>query len=153
VLAAPEVAAFPGVVHLAIGGVDLRRDLNCGTGDLPTLYARSRLVLASRAAGIAPPIDSVYPYLDDEAGLRRETQLARSLGFFGKSAIHPPAAARRARGFTPSAEELRWAEDVVATFEDAGDAAVSLAGGEFVDLPVARRARRLLELAASLSRT
>src|SRR4029453_10082727 len=73
VLAAPEIAAVPAVRHLAIGGVDLRRDLNCGPGELPTLYARSHLVLASRAAGIAPPIDSVYPHLDDGPGLRRET--------------------------------------------------------------------------------
>src|SRR5207244_10952257 len=59
VLAAQEIASVPGVVHLPLGGVDLQRDLNCGTGDLPTLYARSHLVLASRGAGIAPPIDSV----------------------------------------------------------------------------------------------
>src|SRR6266542_3053820 len=71
VLAAAEIASVPGVRHLAIGGVDLQRDLNCGTGNLPTLYARSHLVLASRAAGIAPPIDSVYPHLHDETGLRK----------------------------------------------------------------------------------
>jgi citrate lyase subunit beta/citryl-CoA lyase len=151
VLAAQEIAAVPGVAHLAIGGVDLQRDLNCGTGDLPTLYARSHLILASRAAGIAPPIDSVYPYLDDEAGLRHQTQLARSLGFFGKSAIHPRQLPVLHEVFTPSAGELRWATEVVAAFDAAGGAAARLADGEFVDLPVANRARRLLELAASLS--
>src|SRR6266542_1661215 len=100
VLAAAEIASVPGVRHLAIGGVDLQRDLNCGTGNLPTLYARSQLVLASRAAGIAPPIDSVYPYLEDELGLREQTQFARSLGFFGKSAIHP-ASCRYSTRFSP----------------------------------------------------
>jgi citrate lyase subunit beta/citryl-CoA lyase len=46
-------------------------------------------VLASRAAAIEPPIDSVFPLLGDDDGLRDQAQFARSLGFFGKSAIHP----------------------------------------------------------------
>jgi citrate lyase subunit beta/citryl-CoA lyase len=147
VLAAPEIAAVPMVRHLAIGGVDLRRDLNCGPGELPTLYARSHLVLASRAAGIAPPIDSVYPHLDDGPGLRRETQFARSLGFFGKSAIHPRQLPTIHEIFTPSEDELRWARNVLTAFEDANGAALQLPDGEFVDRPVADRAQRLLELA------
>jgi citrate lyase subunit beta/citryl-CoA lyase len=151
VLAAQEIASVSGVHHLAVGGVDLQRDLNCGPGDLPTLYARSHLVLASRAAGLAPPIDSVYPHLDDEAGLRQHAQLARSLGFFGKSAIHPRQLPVIHEIFTPSQEELRWARDVVAAFESSGGAALRLADGEFVDRPVAVRAHRLLELAASLA--
>jgi citrate lyase subunit beta/citryl-CoA lyase len=150
VLAAAEIASVPGVRHLAIGGVDLQRDLNCGPGDLPTLYARSHLVLASRAAGIAPPIDSVYPHLDDDVGLRRETEFARSLGFFGKSAIHPRQLPVLHEIFTPSEDELRWARNVVTAFADANGAALRLADGEFVDLPVAERAERLLQLAASL---
>jgi citrate lyase subunit beta / citryl-CoA lyase len=89
VLAAQAIAAVPGVRQLAMGGVDLQRDLNSGNGNLQTLYVRSHLVLASRAAEIAPPIDSVYPRLDDAAGLREQARFARSLGFFGKSAIHP----------------------------------------------------------------
>jgi citrate lyase subunit beta/citryl-CoA lyase len=151
VFAAPEIASVPGVRHLAFGGVDLQRDLNCGPGDLPTLYARSHLVLASRAAGIAPPIDSVYPRLDDEAGLRRQAQFARSLGFFGKSAIHPRQLAVLHEVFTPSEEELRWARDVVAAFMDAKGAALRLPDGEFVDLPVANRAHRLLQLAVNIA--
>ena len=50
-LAAPEIAAVPGVRHLSMGGVDLRRDLGAGDGNLQTLYARSHIVVASRAAG------------------------------------------------------------------------------------------------------
>jgi citrate lyase subunit beta/citryl-CoA lyase len=150
VLAAQEIASVPGVRHLAIGGVDLQRDLSCGPGDLPTLYARSHLVLASRAAGIAPPIDSVYPHLHDETGLRQQTQLARSLGFFGKSAIHPRQLPVIHEVFTPSEAELRWARQVVAAFADSGGAPLRLADGEFVDVPVTDRAHRLLRLAASL---
>ena len=70
VLAAQEIAAVPGVAHLSIGGLDLLRDLYAGDGDLPMLYVRSHLVVVSRAAGLPPPVDSVYPLIDDDAGLR-----------------------------------------------------------------------------------
>jgi citrate lyase subunit beta/citryl-CoA lyase len=149
VLAAAEIAAVPGVRHLAMGGVDLQRDLNAGNGNLQTLYVRSHLVVVSRAAGLEPPIDSVWPRLEDEAGLREQATFARSLGFFGKSAIHPRQLPILHQVFTPSAQELGWAREVVAAFEAAGGAALQLPGGEFVDLPVAERARRLLELAAT----
>jgi citrate lyase subunit beta / citryl-CoA lyase len=151
VLAAAEIAAAPGVWHLAMGGVDLQNDLNAGNGNLQTLYVRSHLVVVSRAAGLEPPIDSVWPRLDDEAGLREQATFARSLGFFGKSAIHPRQLPILHEVFTPSERELGWAREVVAAFEAAGGAALRLPGGEFVDLPVARRARRLLELAATRS--
>jgi citrate lyase subunit beta/citryl-CoA lyase len=149
VLAAQEIAAVPGVRHLAMGGVDLQRDLNAGNGNMQTLYVRSHLVLASRAAGIDPPIDSVYPRLDDEHGLREQAQFARSLGFFGKSAIHPRQLAAIHDVFTPSAPDLEWAREVLAAFDAAGGEALRLPSGEFVDVPVAERARRLLQIAGS----
>jgi citrate lyase subunit beta/citryl-CoA lyase len=147
ILAASEIASVSGVRQLSLGGVDLRRDLGATDGNLQTLYARSHLVVVSRAAGIDPPIDSVYARLDDDAGLRAQTEFARSLGFFGKSAIHPRQLAVLHDVFTPSPEELEWARTVVDTFEQARGEAVRLPDGEFVDLPVAQRARRLLELA------
>ena len=119
-LAAAEIAAVPGVRHLAMGGVDLRRDLNAGGGNLQTLYVRSHLVVASRAAGLEPPIDSVYPRLDDDAGLREQAEFARSLGFFGKSAIHPRQLAVLHEVFTPTAQEVAWAREVLAAFAAAG---------------------------------
>jgi citrate lyase subunit beta/citryl-CoA lyase len=150
VMAAYEIAQVDGVRHLSLGGVDLRRDLGAGDGNLQTLYARSRLVVVSRAAGLDPPIDSVYARLDDDAGLRAQTEFARSLGFFGKSAIHPRQLPILHDVFTPSAEELEWAQTVLGAFHTAGGDAVKLSDGEFVDLPVADRARRLLELADRL---
>ena len=115
-LAAQEIAAVPGVRHLSMGGVDLRRDLGAGDGDLQTLYARSHVVVASRAAGLAPPVDSVYPQLDDDLGLRQQAEFARSLGFFGKSAIHPRQLGTIHDVFTPSADELAWAQTVLEAF-------------------------------------
>jgi len=147
VLAAQEIAAAPGVRHLAMGGVDLQRDLNTTGGNSQTLYVRSHLVICSRAAGIEPPIDSVFPRLDDDVELRSQAEFARSLGFFGKSAIHPRQLAVLHDVFTPSEQELAWAQEVLAAFDAAGGAALRLPDGEFVDLPVAQRARRVLQLA------
>jgi citrate lyase subunit beta / citryl-CoA lyase len=146
VLAAQEIAAAPGVRHLAMGGVDLQRDLNTTGGNSQTLYVRSHLVVCSRAAGIEPPIDSVFPRLSDDVELREQAEFARSLGFSGKSAIHPRQLPILHDVFTPSERELAWAREVLAAFDAAGGAALRLPDGEFVDLPVAQRARRVLEL-------
>jgi citrate lyase subunit beta/citryl-CoA lyase len=150
VLAAQEIAAAPGVRHLAMGGVDLQRDLNTTGGNFQTLYVRSHLVVCSRAAGIEPPIDSVFPRLEDDAELRSQAEFAHSLGFFGKSAIHPRQLPILHEVFTPSERELTWAREVLAAFEAAGGAALRLPDGEFVDLPVAQRASRVLQLADAL---
>jgi citrate lyase subunit beta / citryl-CoA lyase len=150
VLAASQIASTPGVRYLAMGGVDLQRDLNVGSDNQATLYARSHLVLAARAAGLPPPIDSVYPRLDDPDGLRNQTEFARSLGFFGKSAIHPQQLDIIHQAFTPTARELDWAHEVVTAFESAGGEALRLPSGEFVDLPVADRARDLLRAASRI---
>jgi citrate lyase subunit beta / citryl-CoA lyase len=153
VLAAQEIAAAPGVQYLAMGGVDLQQDLNTTGGNAQTLYVRSYLVIVSRAAGIEPPIDSVYPRLDDETGLHEQAEFAKSLGFGGKSAIHPRQLPVLHTVFTPTEREIAWAREVVAAFDAAGGAGLRLPSGEFVDLPVARRAQRVLDAAASRSET
>ena len=150
-LAAPQIAASPGVANLSIGGVDLRRDLGTGPGNLPALHARSALVVASRAAGLDAPIDCVYPDVSDVAGLREEAEFSRSLGFFGKNAIHPAQIDIIHQAFTPSADEIDWARGVLAAFEASGGAATRLDTGEMIDTPVATRARQLLTLAQHLS--
>jgi citrate lyase subunit beta/citryl-CoA lyase len=147
VLAAQEIASVPGVAHLSIGGLDLLRDLYAADGALPMLYVRSHLVVVSRAAGLPPPVDSVYPLIDDDAGLRAEAEFVRSLGFAAKSAIHPRQIPILHEVFAPSARDLEWARQVLAAFEAGGRGATRLPDGEFVDLPVAQRAQRLLEIA------
>jgi citrate lyase subunit beta/citryl-CoA lyase len=144
------IAAEPGVKYLALGGIDLQKDLGVSSGDAPLQYVRSHLVVAARAAGIEPPIDSVYPHLQDTDGLRRQATASRSFGFFGKSAIHPSQLPVIHRAFSPNDDELQWAREVIEAFHSANGAALRLPGGEFVDLPVAERARMILKLAESL---
>jgi citrate lyase subunit beta/citryl-CoA lyase len=150
VLAAAEIASVDAVQALSIGLVDLNRDLHSGEGVLPTVYARSHLAVVSRAAGLDPPIDSVYPHIDDLQTLREHAEFSRSLGFFGKSVIHPSQLPVVHAVFTYSEEELEWAREVVGAFERSGGEALRLPNGEFVGAPIADRARRLLERALSL---
>jgi len=145
VVRAIEIASCPRTRDLTYGGADLSLDLGIEGGWEETLYVRSALVVASRAAGKPAPIDGVYTRLHDLGGLRREAEAARRLGYFGKSAIYPSQVPIINEVFQPSASEVSWARRVVEAFERAGGAATRLDDGEFVDVPVAERARRILE--------
>jgi citrate lyase subunit beta/citryl-CoA lyase len=94
---------------------------------------------------------NVYPRVDDDQGLRGQAEFAHSLGFFGSSAIHPRQLPVLHDVFTPTEHDLEWAHTVLDAFDRADGEATKLPDGEFVDLPVADRARRLLELAGRLA--
>jgi citrate lyase subunit beta/citryl-CoA lyase len=149
VLRAGELAAASDrVARLGFGAADFLADIGApGPAHGPaTLAARGQLVLASRAAGIGAPVDSVHTIVDDPAGLRESASAARQLGFFGKSVIHPAQLPVVHEVFTPGGDELAWARRVAATGGDP-----TTVDGEFVDPPVLARARGLLALAEILS--
>jgi citrate lyase subunit beta/citryl-CoA lyase len=109
------------------------------------LYARSRVALAARLAGV-PALDQVVTALDDADRFRRDAALGRDLGYAGKLCIHPAQVALSHAAFSPTPAELDHARRVVAASEDAaarGEAAV-VVDGEMVDEPIVRRARALL---------
>lgn len=144
-----EVAAVDRVARFAFGTSDLLADLGIAY-ETPwsTLYLRSELVLRSRLAGIGPPVDSVHTDLEDTDGLHEAARHAASLGFHGKSVIHPRQLATVHEVFTPSAAAIERAQRIVAALADAeaaGRGAVTL-DGEFVDAAVVARARALLAL-------
>lgn len=146
IAAAFDIARASGRLQaLAFGAADFCADIGADISWEATLLARSSLVLDSRRAGIAPPVDGAYTTLDDEEGLRRSTVAARALGFFGRSAIHPRQVATINRAFTPDAAEVERARAILEGARDAG--AVRLAS-EFVDPAIVRRARQVLDLAA-----
>ena len=156
--AADLIEAHPRVVGLAFGAADFVRDIGVrveSEDGLETLYARSRLVLASRVAGVQPPIDSVYTQLSDDQGLERTTRQGRALGFFGRSAIHPRQVPIINNVYTPTSEEVARAREVVEAAQLAGDrgsGAIQLANGDFVDVAVVRRAQDVLRIADLLER-
>jgi citrate lyase subunit beta/citryl-CoA lyase len=142
------------ISRLAFGAVDFTLDIGATyskTGR-ELLYARSQLVVASRVADLFPPVDTVFPDLDNDPGLEAELVEVRQLGFFGKLAIHPRQLPLIHASFTPTEDEVAAAWKITRAFqesEQAGCAATRL-DGEFIDYPVFLRARQILELAEYL---
>jgi citrate lyase subunit beta/citryl-CoA lyase len=141
-----RVAAGHGVVRLAFGAIDLALDLMMEESPESLLLARSSLVLASRVAGLDPPADGVTTRLDDGESARLDAQAARALGFGGKLCIHPTQVPVVNAAFSPTADELRWAEGVLAALP--GGAVRH--GNHMIDAPLRDRARRIVARASAL---
>ena len=110
-------------------------------------YAMHRIVVAARAAGIRALDGPVADYRDEE-GLRKSCVIARSLGFDGKWCIHPAQIGPVNETFSPTSEEVEWAEKVVGAYEEAnaeGSGSISVEG-QMVDAASIRVARRILDL-------
>ncbi|MBC7284704.1 CoA ester lyase [Hoeflea sp.] len=146
---ARELASVHGVMQLAFGSVDFQLDTGIETEGEALLYARSRLVLASAIARIAPPVDGVTIALNDEEQLRADIKAARSLGFGGKLCIHPNQVLAVHEGFAPDDATLAWARAVVAAARTSDAGAVRL-DGKLIDRPIVERAQRFLENARLL---
>ena len=144
-----ETASRPRVAALMLGTADLGAELGLEPreDELEILYARSKVVVDSAAAGVGPPIDVVHLDFRDLAGLERSARFARSLGFGAKACIHLDQVPVVNSVFASDADEVEWARRVVEAFERGkreGRGAVALEG-TMVDLPVVERARRILE--------
>ncbi len=153
-----QIAALTGAarsrarVHrFAFGAGDFTLDMNLTwtADELELLPYRSRLVLASRAADLEPPIDTVWVRLDDTDGFARSARRAQGLGFQGKLCIHPSQCQVVNDVFAPAPADIDRARAVIEAFERAeaqGVASIQL-DGEFIDYPIVYRARRTLDLA------
>lgn len=140
-------SAHAQVASLGLGEADLKSGL--GIDDDGLTWIRSRIVVAARAAGLVPPVMSVYPHVDDAAGLAASCARGRSLGFRGRAAIHPRQLATIRDAFTPSAEEMSRARavvDAVALAQASGSGTAVLADGSFVDVAMVAAARGVLAL-------
>ena len=145
---AQEIAEIPGVIRLAFGSIDFALDLHSSEDSQVLNFARFGIVMASRIAGIAPPIDGVTRDLDNPEATGTAARMSRRLGFGGKLCIHPKQVLPINRAFIPTAKEIRNAQLVLASSTDGS--AVRL-DGQMVDKPVVDRARFNLEQAGLLS--
>ncbi|GHF55944.1 citrate lyase subunit beta/citryl-CoA lyase [Amycolatopsis bartoniae] len=145
VLNAREVCAAPGVVRAVFGNADLAREIGIDLADQPALaFARSQVVLASAAAGAPAPIDGVTVALEDLDLLRSDAAHAVEFGFTGKLCLHPRQVPVVNAAFSPSAEEVQWAREIVAA---SGNGSVTARDGHVVGKPIVDRARRVLAVA------
>lgn len=146
---ARALAAADGVSRLMFGSIDFSVDLGIEGDERELDHFRSELVLASRLAGIAPPVDGVTTAIDDVELLRRETLRGKRFGFGGKLCIHPKQLAAVHAAYLPSNDEVHWAMRVLDAARLAGGGAVAV-DGKMVDKPVMLRAERILQAASRL---
>lgn len=146
-------SASPDVAALAIGLEDLTTDLGVqrtfeGT---ESLYARSRLVVAAKAARIQP-IDSVFSDVGDMEGLKQTVLKSKALGFEGMGCIHPRQVPVINQGYSPDEAEIEKAGKIVLAFREASEKglAVVALGTKMIDAPVVERAKKTINLAEKL---
>jgi len=143
-----EIANSNQVIRLALGNLDLQADLGmiCDQDETQLQTARYQIVLASRLAQIAPPIDGVTPSTDDLERINRDAQRAKAMGFGGKLCIHPKQVSIVKSAFMPNQDELAWAQRVIEADKASKGGAVKL-DGRMIDRPVVLLAQRTLALA------
>lgn len=139
-----------GISRLLFGKLDLAVELNINPDEedpeeLVFLNFRSLIVVASKLAGLPPPVDGVFTAIENVEGLRRYSNRAKNHGFGAILLIHPKQVDIVTHAFTPSANELAWARKVIAASDSSGGGTVSV-DGKMVDAPVIHRARRILEI-------
>ena len=149
------VGAGTRVRRLAFGAGDFTFDVGIRwTADEAELLPyRSSIVVHSRAAGLEPPIDTVWVDLQNAQGFERCVQHVKDLGFQGKMCIHPDQIERVNQTFRPTAAELERARQVVAAFAQAereGLAAIQV-DGQMVDYPIVHAAQRVLDREAAIA--
>jgi len=146
------IKASPKVQLSSLGTAqdgDLQNSLGCGWSvDGPEmLYARSKVLLDSRAAGNVTPIDGVFADLNDEAGLLAESSLSAKLGYVGRTIIHPKQIDIVEQAYGLSAALKAYYQKLVQEFEQAeksGVAAITI-DGKLVDYAMYRQAKRILD--------
>jgi citrate lyase subunit beta/citryl-CoA lyase len=147
--------ASPRVATTCIGSArdgDLQTDLGCSWSveGVELLYARSKVLLDTRAAGKAYPLDGVFSDLADEAALIQDTRLSARLGYVGRTVIHPKQIAPVREAYAVPQAEVAYYREVVARFEEVektGTAAITV-NGKLVDYAMYQRAKKVLTLAA-----
>ena len=150
-----DLASAPGLAALVMGTNDLAKDLGMrpGADRLPFLGFLAQSVAAARAHGLAV-LDGVYNAIDDADGLARECAQGVQFGFDGKTLIHPGQIDPCNAAFSPTDEEVAWAETVERAFaapDAAGRGAIRVEG-RMVERLHLEQARRTLAIARASGR-
>ena len=146
-------SACPRVKAIFLGGEDLTAELRCKRTKegQEIFYARSRMVMAARAAGVEV-YDTPFTDVNDDEGIYVDSQLAKSLGFTGKAAISPRHVGAINEVFSPSMKDIEYAYEVMEAIrigKEQGKGAVSLRG-KMIDAPIVARAQQTIDAAVAL---
>jgi citrate lyase subunit beta/citryl-CoA lyase len=145
--------ASPRVRALFLGAEDLTADLQCKrTKEGREIeFARARLVVAARAAGIEV-YDTPFTDVNDDEGIVEDAKVAKGFGFSGKASISPRHIGAINSVFSPTEEEIDYAYEVldaIALAKQQGKGAIALRG-KMIDAPIVARAKRTIEMAEAL---
>ena len=145
-------SAAGGVKAWVIGTNDLAKEMRCRTGvdRTPLVAALTLSVAAARSAGLTI-LDGVFNEISDETGFSAQCEAGASLGFDGKTLIHPSQIEAANQAFSPTTAELDWAQLVAAAFaapENANRGAIKVEG-RMVERLHLDDAHRILALAAA----
>lgn len=143
------------IKRVAFGAGDFTLDMNMTwtRDETELLPYRSECVLASRAGGIEPPLDTVWVDIKDADGFRRSVETVKGLGFQGKMCIYPDQVTVVNTLFSPTEAEVAWARKAVAAFAEAeksGSASIQV-DGKFIDYPIVFRAERVIAMAEKIA--
>ncbi|MBU3576016.1 CoA ester lyase [Polynucleobacter sp. UK-Mo-2m-Kol15] len=143
-----EIANSEQVLRLALGNIDLQADLGmvCDAQETELQTARFQIVLASRLAQLAPPIDGVTPSTDDIERIADDAERAKRMGFGGKLCIHPKQVSLVKDAFMPTEAEVSWAYRVIEADKASKGGAIKL-DDRMIDRPVVLLAQRTLAIA------
>ena len=138
---------------LFLGAEDLTADLRCKrTKEGREIeYARTRLVVAARAAGI-DVFDTPFTDVNDDEGIVVDAELAKALGFSGKASISPRHVEVINRVFSPTMAEIDYAYEVIEAIriaKEQGKGAIALRG-KMIDAPIVARAERTISMAVEM---
>ena len=144
----PAACASPRVNSLIFGAVDFTKDMRVTltSEGQEQLYARYHTAVAARAAGCIA-IDCPFVNISDAEAFKKSTREGRQMGYEGRMLIHPSQIEPSHEIYTPSAEDVEWAEGVKKVFEEEGIAKGSAAvsyKGKMVDTPVYGNALQIL---------
>lgn len=139
-------AASERIRKVAFGSVDFALDIGAewSNDGEERKYAMGQIVLLSRASGLEPPIDAVFPLLHDQEAFIRDAAYGKQIGFYGKMIIHPRHIDWVRNAYKVSEEHLEWCRSAVRLYESSAVAGSVQLDGKLIDLPVYAKAKRVL---------
>ncbi|OOX96787.1 CoA ester lyase [Campylobacter coli] len=141
-----DIAKHPSVLALSFGSLDMTLDLNLQEGEGKNFILnsiRTQIVLKSVKYNLLSPINGVYPDIKNIDGLKEDLLFAKSMGFGGSLCIHPNQVVPINEVFSPSAQQIAWAKEILSLRKNSNDIIFNH-NGMMVDLPVIKKAEQIL---------
>lgn len=138
------IEASDRIFKIAFGGEDFTEDIGAisTAGEYELLYARSKIIIASRVHGIEKLIDTVYTDYKNTEGFKNNSNFVKSLGFGGKLLIHPSQNEIANLSFSPTLKEVESAKEIV-LLSETNKGAFSL-HGKMIDKPIIKKAQNII---------